>query len=298
MAKVCVKKKMERKAIGQVVIESKHNKCYLESCLFLPSEVIQCIYNYPLKIIIPKYAATGCCKWIYSLNFGGGFVSGDSFKIEIIVKEKCSVLWTTQSFTKIYSCKKSKACKQDIICTIHFEGLLCILPDPVVCFKDAKYKQYQEINVNCNGNLVLLDWFTSGRKAHGEHWDFENYQSTTIIKMDGKIILKESVCIQDTPFLSKRDANKYFTLFGICIIIGLKLSKLITELLQNLSSRENYGKIPRSDFIVGISPLMNSSVVGCILRFASVSTYQAYDEMKKILGPIFKIVGGNPFEDK
>lgn len=43
---------------------------------------------------------------------------------------------------------------------------------------------------------------------------------------------------------------------------------------------------------------MNSSVVGCILRFASVSTYQAYDEMKKILGPIFKIVGGNPFEDK
>ncbi|XP_023219488.1 urease accessory protein D-like isoform X2 [Centruroides sculpturatus] len=237
---------MDRVVSGQVVVESCHNKCHLKDCPYLPSEVIQCVYKYPLKIIIPKYAATGCCKWIYSLNYGGGFVSGDSFKIDVIVKEKCSVLWTTQSFTKVYNCKRNKECKQDIIYTVNSESLLCILPEPVVCFKDAKYKQYQEVNLDYDGNLVLLDWFTSGRKAHGEHWDFEKYQSTTIIKLAGKIILKENICLQDTPFLLKRDANKNYALFGICIIIGSKFSKLIMYLLQKLQLREPYDVFSQS----------------------------------------------------
>lgn len=294
---------MQREVCGRIVFETNPrsiNPCQ-ESCPFLTCEATECYFHYPLKIILPTYAGAGCCKWVYVLNYGGGLVEGDVFKIEIIVKEKCCVLWTTQSFTKVYSCDYNGTCTQMLVGTVHPESLLCILPDPVVCFKSSQYKQHQEINLKHNSNLVLLDWLTSGRQARGEHWDFKRYESTITLKMNGNIILKEAVCMQDTPFLSKRDTMKSYTVIGLCILYGPCLAQIVLEMLRTLSSREEYGVTPRDKVVIGISPFYHTQSLkpeGCVIRFSAVSTYEAYLAIINILQPIFHILGGNPLENK
>jgi urease accessory protein len=61
---------------------------------------------------------------------------------------------------------------------------LAILPDPVTCFSTARYSQKQVFRVLLDSNLVIVDWFTSGRHESGEKWDFDLYKSTNNIFFD------------------------------------------------------------------------------------------------------------------
>jgi len=57
-------------------------------------------------------------------------------------------------------------------------GALFLLPDPVTCFRDAAYRQVQTFRLAHGASAVLLDWYTSGRRARGEEWAFAKYYSS------------------------------------------------------------------------------------------------------------------------
>ena len=54
---------------------------------------------------------------------------------------------------------------------------LFLLPGPVTCFRDAAYHQSQTFHLARGASAVLLDWYTSGRRARGEEWAFAKYYS-------------------------------------------------------------------------------------------------------------------------
>ena len=56
-------------------------------------------------------------------------------------------------------------------------GALFLLPDPVTCFRDSAYHQTQTFRLARGASTVLLDWYTSGRRARGEEWVFAKYYS-------------------------------------------------------------------------------------------------------------------------
>lgn len=73
---------------------------------------------------------------------------------------------------------------QHLQATIGARGLLCFLPEPLVAFADANYAQRQDFRIHIDaddfrnwGSLLMLDWFTSGRKSRGETWAFQHYSS-------------------------------------------------------------------------------------------------------------------------
>lgn len=73
---------------------------------------------------------------------------------------------------KVYICENGIDSQLNGEYFIESEALLCVLPDPLVCFKNASYNQSQIFNLASDANLVLLDWFTSGRYMKGERWAF------------------------------------------------------------------------------------------------------------------------------
>ncbi|KAJ6342419.1 hypothetical protein OIU78_010361 [Salix suchowensis] len=152
-----MQREMER--TGKVVVEKVGGK----------STVTRCFSKYPLKFIVPS--KVGPCKidsvWIYSLTYGGGIVSGDSISCEFEIGDGCTTVFTTQ----------------EMFCT-GSNALLAILPDPVTCFSTARYSQKQVFRVLLDSNLVIVDWFTSGRHESGEKWDFDLYKSTNNIFLD------------------------------------------------------------------------------------------------------------------
>jgi urease accessory protein len=64
-------------------------------------------------------------------------------------------------------------------------GAFFLLPDPVTCFRDARYHQTQTFRLAHGASAALLDWYTSGRRARGEEWAFAKYYSVNEVFVGG-----------------------------------------------------------------------------------------------------------------
>jgi urease accessory protein UreH len=81
--------------------------------------------------------------------------------------------------------------------------LLAVIPDPVTCFSTARYHQKQVFQVSANSNLVVVDWFTSGRYECGEKWDFSFYKSVNHIFLGDHPLFIDSVKTLDLVLLGR-----------------------------------------------------------------------------------------------
>ena len=75
-------------------------------------------------------------------------------------------------------------------------GALFLLPDPVTCFRDAAYHQSQTFRLTRGASAVLLDWYTSGRRARGEEWAFAKYYSVNEVFVDGVRSARDVVLLE------------------------------------------------------------------------------------------------------
>lgn len=82
-------------------------------------------------------------------------------------------------------------------------GGLFLLPDPVTCFRSANYHQFQTFHLSSSASLVLLDWYTSGRKSLGEEWAFERYYSLNEVFVDGKRVARDATLLDQPPIAPK-----------------------------------------------------------------------------------------------
>ncbi|XP_021377032.1 urease accessory protein D-like [Mizuhopecten yessoensis] len=184
------------------------------------SEAVTIKYSYPMKILVPEHIGNGTCRWIFPVTFGGGLVGGDKVSMEIDIQDGCCGLLTSQEATKVYHCEDVKETTQSFKYTVGKEALLCVLPDYIVCYKDAAYKQTQEIQLCNTANVVYLDWLTAGRIARNEEWQFSRYFNRTEIKVDGALIFKDQVLMQDSPYITVHQSMKNYKVLGTCVLLG------------------------------------------------------------------------------
>ena len=78
-------------------------------------------------------------------------------------------------------------------------GALFLLPDPVTCFRDAAYHQAQTFHLASGASAVLLDWYTSGRRARGEEWVFSKYYSVNEVFVGGVRTARDVVLLDGAP---------------------------------------------------------------------------------------------------
>jgi urease accessory protein len=78
-------------------------------------------------------------------------------------------------------------------------GALFLLPDPVTCFRDAAYHQAQTFRLASGASAVLLDWYTSGRRARGEEWVFAKYYSANEVFVGGVRTARDVVLLDGAP---------------------------------------------------------------------------------------------------
>ncbi len=72
-----------------------YNTCCLTNILSILFSPLQ------FKLMVPQYASSNYCQWVYGINYGGGLVSGDEISLQIDVEEGCAALLTTQGSTKV-----------------------------------------------------------------------------------------------------------------------------------------------------------------------------------------------------
>jgi len=57
----------------------------------------------------------------------------------------------------------------------------------------ARKPRLQRFDIAATGNLVLVDWVSSGRYAVGERFQFTHYQSRQSIYYDDQLVIEDAV---------------------------------------------------------------------------------------------------------
>jgi urease accessory protein len=226
----------QERDIAMVEVEKKPLAGLIEVSLQSSiSSATKLFSTYPLRILHPKkvqFDASVDCAWFYTVSYGGGLVSGDLVPMSVDVQKNCTASVCTQGTTKVYkSIKPSstngteesgqqqrdgiKTTKQTLEAKVGTNALLCWLPDPAQCFKDAKFEQVHEISLqDDSSSLCFVDWITAGRVAHdNERWAFRMFSTrTTVTTGDDNVNVIESQRLENSSSneeesLAKRMAN-------------------------------------------------------------------------------------------
>ncbi|MEM6460064.1 MAG: urease accessory protein UreD [Planctomycetota bacterium] len=226
--------------------------------------ITRCRAHAPLKLLTP--ARPGGAAWVYASTFGGGLVAGDRVDLELHAGPHTTAVLTTQASTKVFHQQDGIGAEQRLTATVDQDARLLVLPDPLTCFADAAYRQTQRFTLGPTASLVLLDWFTAGRVASGERWDFAEYRSLNVVTVGGReVVFDQTRITADTlSTLGPLCVGGYDVLANV-FLIGPAVSEAAAEL------RSWVAKQPIRDeagYAVGFSP----TDWGGVLRLAGRDT--------------------------
>mmetsp|Transcript_4767 Transcript_4767/g.6021 ORF Transcript_4767/g.6021 Transcript_4767/m.6021 type:complete len:312 (-) Transcript_4767:1896-2831(-) len=249
-----------------------------------------------LKLNFTKENRISNCTWIYIITFGGGFVSGDSVNFEVIVKNSSNCVFTTQASTKVYKSsafvgdkesERKHFAVQKMKLEIEKDAFVCVLPDPVQCFRDARYKQIQQIEMAPSSNLLLVDWLTAGR-LNRERWDFLSYASSTSISIAEELVCLENVKLEPGNGLTIAKQMGKINSIATVILVG-------EDILQNMQSQGTWDIIRQNSNLISCRGELDNNR-GVVLRLASDSTETIQLCLQQSFSFIEERIGRKPFE--
>lgn len=116
-------------------------------------------------------------------NLSGGVLGGDRLELEVRVGPGARAQLTTTGATRVYrrGAGAGEAVQLNRL-RVEQDGLLEYLPDPLIPYRGASYRQSTGIELAPGGGLFWWETLTPGREAHGERFDFERVVLETEIR--------------------------------------------------------------------------------------------------------------------
>ena len=173
---------------------------------------------------------------------------------------------------------------------------LFLLPDPVTCFRSAKYHQLQTFHLAKDASAVLLDWITSGRKSLGEEWVFSRYYSINEVWVDDKCIAKDAMLLEEretsSSLLKSRPLGETlapYSCYATVIIYGPLVQDTIRHLSLAYESITVFKQRAPPSILWSFSPICDGE--GCIVRVAAKETEDVKNWLKRALQGLEVVLG-------
>lgn len=184
----------------------------------------------------------GANAWIFTSTYGGGLVDGDAIELNLHAGPNTRCLLTTQASTKVYI-SADLGCRQNLHVRADAGAVVVSVPDPIACFAGAVFEQRQRFDLAGDASLLMLDWFTSGRKARGERWAFEKFQSCTEIYLDGQLVLRDAILLDpgDGPLAGPMRMGT-IDCFATVVMAGQAFKSLADTLARDIAGRPARGE--------------------------------------------------------
>jgi len=215
------------------------------------------------KVMRPIYADDSGQVCYYLLNPGGGYLDGDRYKMQISADEGSKVTLTTQSATKIYKTPKSHAYQETEI-NLKKGSYLEYLPDPLIAYQHAHYKQKTVVHMEPGATFLYTDILTPGWSPSGERFSYDTIQLMTEIYWDGRLGVYDHLKLvpQQQNILGLGFMEGYTHLGSMIAISEQMDAALLDELYDTVKSVE-------ADFTFGISEV---AIPGFCLRIQANTT--------------------------
>ena len=217
-----------------------------------------------MHVFQPFYPDDTGCAFAHLFNAAGGLVCGDRIEVRIRLKESSHVLVTTPSATKIYRSSGGFA-RQETEITIGKGGVFEYLPCYIIPFANASYHQKIKVTMEEDTVAILLDFFTTGRIARGEHLQFDQYSSIVEINYFEEPILFDKSILKplDTDYGSFGFLESFGAVASVYLVfddprVERDLLASLRKLLENL------------DGVIGVVSTLPSK--GLIIRLLGAET--------------------------
>jgi urease accessory protein len=238
----------------------------------------------PLRLLTP--ANHGHAAWLYASSYGGGLVDGDRVSLDVTVERGASAFLSTQASTKIY--RSSTGTESRLQADVADDATLVLAPDPVVCFAGARYTQRQRVALAPGGSLVLVDWVTSGRRAAGERWQFEEYLAHTEVEIGGRRVLHDTLSLR----AAHGPLDVRLGRFDVLALVVLAGARLEAEARAALARVDKAPLMRRAGILMSAAPLRAG---GCAVRIAGLSVEQVGGVIERVLDFVPPLLGDNPW---
>ncbi len=192
----------------------------------------------PLQVIRAFPLADGG-SLVHLHNISGGILGGDQLALHVEVGAGAYAQLTSTSATRIYRTRPTlPPARQENTILVQEGALLEYLPDPLIPFADARYRQHTSITLAKDAGLFWWEIVAPGRVAMHEVFDYDMLQMELVISAQSRPIAIERFTLEPhhRPLTSAARLGPYhYTCsFYICRV-GLaaeRWSKLEQELSQ------------------------------------------------------------------
>ena len=244
----------------------------------------------PMKLLVPR--PRGGSVWAYLGSLGGGFVAGDQTRLQVRLGTDARCFLTTQASTKIYRNPNCRPCGHGLRADLATGSLLVLMPDPIQSFAGSIYSQRQEFYLEPGASLVLLDWFSSGRTARKERWNFLRMHSRNEVFVGRERTLLDSLLLdQSHGALDGPHRMGRFNCLAVIVIVGPIVA---ADASRCLAAVEAQPVLRRERLLLSASPIRD----GAILRLAGERVEEVAGEIRRALAFIPQLLGDDPWSRK
>lgn len=230
-----------------------------------------------LRVLRPHYLDQSGQVCFVMVNPGGAYLGADLFLIDVEVQAGADLLLTTQSATKVYRTPGSFA-EQRMSVRLGEGARLELLPDQLIAYREASYRQNSRISLHPTSSLVMAEVITPGWSPDGGVFRYEELRLRNEIHVVGgegvELLVLDNLLIR--PPLADVTGMGFmegFSHVGSLVVVDPRVDQELADELHKLT-REH-------DAYTGVS-LTNSvgGTTGLVLRSLSNST----DELNRLLG--------------
>ncbi len=150
-------------------------------------------------------------------NLSGGVLSGDRLRLRMDVDAGAYGQVTTTSATRVYRCESEA--RQDVVVQVGAGGLLEYLPDALIPFAGARYRQSTTVRLEQGAGIFWWEVVAPGREASGEVFGYSSLELDVAIDSD-QPIARERVRMEPAArgvgSLLRMGAFRYAATFYVC----------------------------------------------------------------------------------
>ena len=174
----------------------------------------------PLRVI-RAFPVEDRSALVHMHNVSGGVLGGDKLALAVRVGAGANVQLTTTGATRLYRSREDAlTAVQTNTIIVEEGGLLEYVPDPLIPFAGARFRQETRIQLEPDAGLFWWEILAPGREAHGECFAYEQIGLKTEIRADGKLIAHENVVLEPTKIrmdaIARLDVYRYWVTLYVC----------------------------------------------------------------------------------
>jgi urease accessory protein len=263
----------------------------------LEKTVLQIVEQTPPLKVVRAFQLPDGAALAHLHNTSGGILGGDCLTLAVSVEAKAQAQLTTPGATRVYRHRPGLPdARQHTQIDIGAGALLEYLPDPVIPFKQARYRQTTRIELAPDAGLFWWETIAPGREAHGERFGYDYLEMALEIYAGQRPIAFEryKLCPQQRPLSSpvRLGSYLYHTTFYICRAgtaeaVWLALEEELTSIAMGYTQLENalwgVSTLPADGIVIRGFSTSHRSVPAQLTNFWRVAKQKLYG--REIIAP-------------